>query len=282
MGVARHLEMASAGPGGSLKVASIELDWVFDQGQGGGNCWLLWPHSIETRAGLGPVRGGRGSLAGMQEGKSGAGAGREGKEAEDIGGLDSALYARARAAEASRQQEDSLKARYSSLCRRAEGDGWRGRVLVADADMALVLQVTDALVAEGYRVMACASGPKALELTRHQPFDALLLSTEVEGLSGVDVTRVLREREQGMQGAGQDGLPVLRLPVLAFTAATAPEDLRSYMECGMDGCVVKPLEMDTLLSTIAAAVPPPEGGPPPAARDARARGRDAERRAAAS
>ena len=82
---------------------------------------------------------------------------------------------------------------------------------------------------------------------------------------------MLREREQGLGGAGGDvdGLPVLRLPVLAFTSATAPEDLREYMECGMDGCVVKPLEMETLLSTIAAAVPPPEEGPPPAIVEAR-------------
>lgn len=116
--------------------------------------------------------------------------------------------------------------------------------------------------------MTCSSGPKALELTRSQPFDALLLSTELQGLSGVDVTRVLREREQGLQGGGS--LPVLRLPVLAFTAATAPEDLRTYMECGMDGCVVKPLEMDTLLSTVAAAIPPPADGPSDSIRQTRA------------
>lgn len=140
IGVARHLEMASAGSGGSLRVVSLELDWVFDQGQGGGSCWLIWPHSIETRPDAGRPFGrtpqGDAWESRFEEGKS---RDRDGKESEDGGGVDSALYARARAAEAARQEDAVAKRRYESLCRQAEGDGWRGRVLVADGDVNVAL-----------------------------------------------------------------------------------------------------------------------------------------------
>jgi len=84
--------MASAGAHGSLRVMSLELDWVFDSGVGGGSCWLLWPHSVETSSGLGPVRGGGRRIEGSdhEEGKTSGwgrdGPLREGKEAEDTTG----------------------------------------------------------------------------------------------------------------------------------------------------------------------------------------------------
>ena len=40
-----------------------------------------------------------------------------------------------------------------------------------------------------------------------------------------------------------------------MTARTSPDDLRRYMEAGMDGCVSKPLAPAALLSTVRAAVP---------------------------
>ena len=51
----------------------------------------------------------------------------------------------------------------------------------------------------------------------------------------------------------KDGLP--RLPLIVMTARTSPDDLRQYMEAGMDGCVSKPLATAALLSTVRAAVP---------------------------
>lgn len=45
------------------------------------------------------------------------------------------------------------------------------------------------------------------------------------------------------------------LPIICLTSKASPEDLRSYMAAGMDGCVSKPAEPTPLLNTLRAAVP---------------------------
>ena len=47
--------------------------------------------------------------------------------------------------------------------------------------------------------------------------------------------------------------------MIAFTDMASQEDLRLYMEVGMDGCVSKPLNEQALLATMAAAVPHHKG-----------------------
>ena len=48
---------------------------------------------------------------------------------------------------------------------------------------------------------------------------------------------------------------VRRVPIIAFTEMASQEDLRLYMEIGMDGCVSKPLNEQALLATMTAAIP---------------------------
>jgi len=84
-----------------------------------------------------------------------------------VDAVDGALYTRARHMEATRAADHAAQVKYDSLCSQPAGDGWRGRVLLADGDIHGVVTAADALIGEGYRVMACPSGPKALELTRH-------------------------------------------------------------------------------------------------------------------
>lgn len=61
---------------------------------------------------------------------------------------------------------------------------------------------------------------------------------------------------------------IRHLPIICLTSKANPEDLRSYMAAGMDGCVSKPPEAGPLLNTLRAAVPlhlslalPAEGPP---------------------
>lgn len=48
---------------------------------------------------------------------------------------------------------------------------------------------------------------------------------------------------------------VRHLPIICLTSKASPDDLRSYMAAGMDGCVSKPVEPGPLLNTLRAAVP---------------------------
>lgn len=48
---------------------------------------------------------------------------------------------------------------------------------------------------------------------------------------------------------------VRHLPIICLTSKASPDDLRSYMAAGMDGCVSKPAEPGPLFNTLRAAVP---------------------------
>lgn len=158
---------------------------------------------------------------------------------------------KARMFEEQQAREQAVQDEFASLQERTVGDGHRGHVLIVDADPHAVVMATRALVSEGYAVTLVTDGPRALDVTRHGGVDCLLLGRDLPSMSGLEVAKILRQREAGLSGAGG------HVPVVAFTGATEPDDLRQYMDAGMDGCVSKPVDMGALLSTMAAAVPVP-------------------------
>ncbi len=175
---------------------------------------------------------------------------------------------KARAAAAAAAREEALRAEYASLLGRAVGEGARGAILVVDVDAGAVVPAARILAAAGFSVTVMDDGPKALALTRATNFDCMLLAKDLPSLSGIEVVRLLRAREAGLQRSrpGVSGRIAYHLPVVAFTGSTGPEDLQAYMAVGFDGCVAKPLDGDALLSTMAAAVPAPPhlaARPPP-------------------
>jgi len=52
-----------------------------------------------------------------------------------------------------------------------------------------------------------------------------------------------------------DPTKVKSLPILIYTEKVAPNDLKSYMEAGMDGCLSRPFDADALITTLRQAVP---------------------------
>jgi CheY-like chemotaxis protein len=68
----------------------------------------------------------------------------------------------------------------------------RGRVLTVDDSPVMRVLVTASLEALGYSVEAVDSGHAALEATRLEDFDAVILDVEMPGLDGLAVGRALR------------------------------------------------------------------------------------------
>lgn len=103
-----------------------------------------------------------------------------------------------------------------------------------------------------------------LKLTRARQFDVVLVAKDLPGLSSVDVTRIVRQREEGLRLNVLPGSAdsVSRLPIIVLAVDPAPEHLREFMECGMDGCISLPVDKGALLNTVSAAVPKPRGSPP--------------------
>ena len=135
------------------------------------------------------------------------------------------------------------RARFQAMIEAVTGSGVKGSLLLVDTEVDEVLRAADVLVREGFSVVVATDGSKALSLTRLRDFDCMLIATQLPSLSGVEVTRVLRQREAGLLSSARltagSGAAVPHLPIVAFTANTAPDALRVYMDCGMDGWCVR-------------------------------------------
>jgi len=70
--------------------------------------------------------------------------------------------------------------------------GHRGRVLAVDDSAEMRMIVSASLEALGYSVEAVDSGHAALEASRHESFDAVVLDVDMPGIDGLAVGRALR------------------------------------------------------------------------------------------
>ena len=66
-------------------------------------------------------------------------------------------------------------------------------ILYAEDNPVLMLNVTEMLEEEGWRVEACPDGPSALEkILSRKEYDLLLLDHALPGISGIEITRLAR------------------------------------------------------------------------------------------
>ena len=92
----------------------------------------------------------------------------------------------------------------------------------------------------GYTVETVESGEEALARCAEQPFDAVLMDSAMPGLDGHETCRRLRRRETGGR----------RVPVIAVTAHTGPEEREACLAAGMDDCLNKPFRTADLAAVL--------------------------------
>jgi CheY-like chemotaxis protein len=119
------------------------------------------------------------------------------------------------------------------------------RILVVD-DVALNRMTARALLQHaGHVVEDAADGYAALAAITRGPLpDVVLMDQSMPGMDGHTTARHIR----AMPG------PASRLPILAVTANALAEDAEASRDAGMDGHVVKPIELKALLAAIATAL----------------------------
>jgi CheY-like chemotaxis protein len=101
--------------------------------------------------------------------------------------------------------------------------------------------IAEELEAANYRVLQAANGSEALSLLERQRPDLVLCDITMPGLGGYDVLKALRE-----QGTMAD------VPFIFLTALAERNDVLSGKQAGADDYLVKPIDYEILLATIAA------------------------------
>ncbi|MCS7040629.1 MAG: response regulator transcription factor, partial [Caldilineales bacterium] len=113
------------------------------------------------------------------------------------------------------------------------------RILIVEDERAVARGLEYALTSEGFQVLWAKTGQQALEMTRRENPDLILLDIRLPDISGFDVCRQLR-------GAGH------RQPILMLTARDEEVDKVLGLELGADDYIVKPYSLREVISRIRA------------------------------
>ncbi len=113
------------------------------------------------------------------------------------------------------------------------------RILVVDDDAAVRDSLARTLRFEGYQVDTARDGQEALDATRADEPDAMILDVSMPRMDGLQACRRLRG----------DGLLV---PVLMLTARDSVGDRVAGLDAGADDYLVKPFALQELLARIRA------------------------------
>jgi len=111
-------------------------------------------------------------------------------------------------------------------------------ILVVEDEPTLRETLAEALESDGFAVRTAADGPAAVASFREQQPDLVLLDLMLPGMSGIEVTRVLR---------GESAVPIVML-----TARDSEVDKVVGLELGADDYVTKPFSLRELSARIRA------------------------------
>ncbi|MFW5730555.1 MAG: ATP-binding protein [Desulfonatronovibrionaceae bacterium] len=109
--------------------------------------------------------------------------------------------------------------------------------------------ITHLLTRKGHQVQVAPNGRQALRLFETDRFDLILMDIQMPEMDGVQVTRRIRELEQG-----PDQRFTGHIPIIALTACAMAEEKEKFLAAGMDGYVAKPVNKKELYSEIARTV----------------------------
>jgi signal transduction histidine kinase/DNA-binding response OmpR family regulator/HAMP domain-containing protein len=135
----------------------------------------------------------------------------------------------------------------------ARGEG-KTLLLVEDNGPAII-QLTDILHAEGYRVCVAHNGKEALALLGEKPPEAVILDLMMPEIDGFHVLRSIRDVER-----------TAHLPVLILTAKHVTKEELSFLKNNHIHQLIQKgdISRDGLLSAVARMVAPPPAEPAPA------------------
>ncbi len=113
-------------------------------------------------------------------------------------------------------------------------------ILVVDDEERLVSLVEAYLTQEGYRVLTASDGRQALEVTREEQPDLIVLDVMMPEMDGLEFMRHYRQRHD--------------TPIILLTARVESDDKVIGLELGADDYVTKPFRPRELLARIRAVL----------------------------
>ena len=115
-------------------------------------------------------------------------------------------------------------------------------VLVAEDNDVNREILTAMLRGMGCQVILAKDGVQAVEISRTEPYDLILMDVQMPEMDGIDACRTIRARELGQQ--------LVRKPIIALTANALTDDRENCLAAGMDDYMTKPFMRAQLMALI--------------------------------
>jgi PAS domain S-box-containing protein len=120
-----------------------------------------------------------------------------------------------------------------------------GSILLVEDNLVNSLLAETVLRNWGWQVTTAASGPAAIKLFEHRPFDLVLMDIQMPGMDGETATRALQAHPDPARAA---------TPVIALTARAQAGEAERLQAAGFAGYLAKPYREEQLLDTMTAVL----------------------------
>lgn len=148
-------------------------------------------------------------------------------------------------ADKEKRKEEQAAAHKEKRSRAKDKSFLKGHRIMLVEDNELNREIAYELLSEqGLIVDAVENGREALELLKQQPenfYELIFMDIQMPVMNGYEATRSIRAGESSYWK---------KLPIIAMTANVFQEDERKAAECGMNGYVTKPVDMEIIYSVL--------------------------------
>jgi DNA-binding NtrC family response regulator len=114
------------------------------------------------------------------------------------------------------------------------------RILLVDDEEELVYTLADRLEFRGYHAMAALNGADAIKKANEGDFDVAVIDVKMPEINGIEVMKMIKKLHP-------------KLNVILMTGHGSPEEGEQGMAEGAYDYMVKPINIDILISKIKAA-----------------------------
>lgn len=112
------------------------------------------------------------------------------------------------------------------------------RILVAEDEVINRMYIEEFLRLHKAEVVSVRTGEDALAKALAEHFDLILMDISMPKMNGLEAAEQIRSMEK------------VRIPIIALTAYTYPEDIKRCMDAGMDDFIAKPVDEKRLIEMV--------------------------------
>ena len=152
--------------------------------------------------------------------------------------------------------EDELHAQDAQAAIAGSGTPTRSlKVLVAEDNLVNQKLMRTLLERWNHEVVLARDGQEALAHYEQGDFDIILMDIQMPMMSGLEATRIIREREAALPARR-------RIPIHALTADALEEQIHAGLQAGLDGYLTKPINRTRLQGVLDALARTPARSEP--------------------